>query len=1139
MVNNVYLINEKFGVEATSNQKSMPSSFFQLSAPLGASVSSEVAKCKLHTNTFTFLEPFEPFHLSQSNGGGKTLSSRHTNPVRAQPYSLTKPKAQQIVNKSQENERPISLTSHNNPILSRLSSISNSFKSIFVRPKLSKPVDLDSFNPKSKQIEINKEETKFKLNLFSVVKCSSQNNGDSTMRDDVERPAEINYDMNQKLERIISKNVRQEIRRIEADAKSILPSSSNASVKSTISSMSSISSVSIPEPHRRLSSAAHQHAAILSSSTSTVISSTNKAPPILTNLSNNSNKKATTVTNNLPKWTCMICLSKHQIDVKICSICGSSNQDQVNVKPNSSFAMPATKYKQELATSVANGALKAINNNAVPNFLKTWLCHYCNFANDSLKVVCMNCRAGKKHNSTNHGVKLQHQSVQMKRLRAEMDSIKQPKSKQVRSVQVAKCGCDNLNKSNEENEFDQEEDDEEEETSRKKKAKQDTRKDQDTSSVCTKCKCDLSNKKESEEEITKPSTLITPIKPDNFDKVIKFHKSEEETKKTANPPPPPDTNVPPLNSLFKLNTQSKWTCDTCLASNEETRTCCACCQSSRPVKGLDKTDSSNASNISKPPVKPSLFSTQTSSKWTCSTCLVQNESEIVHCICCSTAKQSSNEEPVKTKFSSLIAAQGSSFQSTSSSVVSSISFGLSGSSSVNEPIKFGSNKSFSIDLAQSKPKSDQESVPIKFGSSLDMEPAQNKAKTNEDSIAPSKPLFFGSTSNQATKSFPNFSSQSNESTKSQDLFKASSTATVSNSEVIEVSKPINGLAFGQTSALFSTSQSTSLFGVKQESTQTFNAPANPNKPMFDTFASKLPIANPFLQEPKKSSDPSLTQGIDQAKTKVNLEFGSSKRSEPVTQTQTNLFGKPTENLSDPSANKEKPILFGSSGFGSSSSNSFAPSKPDIMFGSSNLKTSSSSNDFFASSNTGSSAVSSFGANSSTSKPSFTSLSTEPPAKPFTFGSSNSNIAPPSNNLFTSNNNNNINSNTLMTQTKASSSNSSFLFGQSSTSQTPAPTPSFNFIDNKSLKRESNFENVQSTAFKFNSQSNFNFGDSLGTAPVFGSGNTTPLKTPSTASASTPFVFGGSTDSPSLQQALTPSTTSSARLIKKPTRRLKK
>ena len=126
----------------------MPS-LCQLFAPLGASVSSEGAKCQ---------SEWEP---SQANGGGNTLSSRHTNPVRAQPYSLTKPKAQQIVNKSQENERPTWLTSQNNPILSRLSSILNAFKSIFVRPKLSKPIDLDSFNPKSKQIEIEKEETKF------------------------------------------------------------------------------------------------------------------------------------------------------------------------------------------------------------------------------------------------------------------------------------------------------------------------------------------------------------------------------------------------------------------------------------------------------------------------------------------------------------------------------------------------------------------------------------------------------------------------------------------------------------------------------------------------------------------------------------------------------------------------------------------------------------------------------------------------------------------------------------------------------------------------------------------------------------------------------------------------------------------
>ena len=84
----------------------------------------------------------------------KLLTKQNSN-KRLQPYSLSKPKPN--VSRDDNNATSLSISKSssdsstssdksqsqtNNPILSRLSNISNSLKSIFVRPKHIKPVDL-------------------------------------------------------------------------------------------------------------------------------------------------------------------------------------------------------------------------------------------------------------------------------------------------------------------------------------------------------------------------------------------------------------------------------------------------------------------------------------------------------------------------------------------------------------------------------------------------------------------------------------------------------------------------------------------------------------------------------------------------------------------------------------------------------------------------------------------------------------------------------------------------------------------------------------------------------------------------------------------------------------------------------------
>jgi len=108
-----------------------------------------------YTASFTFPEPFESYHVNYGIGGGGKLLTKQNSNKRLQPYSLSKPKPN--VSRDDNNATSLSISKSssdsstssdksqsqtNNPILSRLSNISNSLKSIFVRPKHIKPVDL-------------------------------------------------------------------------------------------------------------------------------------------------------------------------------------------------------------------------------------------------------------------------------------------------------------------------------------------------------------------------------------------------------------------------------------------------------------------------------------------------------------------------------------------------------------------------------------------------------------------------------------------------------------------------------------------------------------------------------------------------------------------------------------------------------------------------------------------------------------------------------------------------------------------------------------------------------------------------------------------------------------------------------------
>jgi len=144
---------------------------FNLSSTLGSNNNSmdraNTNESNQYSTMFTFPEPFGSHHMNSYSGGGKLLSKQSSN--RSQPYSLSKPKVvTNAVNKSEDtfsfnnssnvscslnisssntsnssqNQQQAQQQQQPNAILARLSNISNSFKSIFVRPKHTKPVEL-------------------------------------------------------------------------------------------------------------------------------------------------------------------------------------------------------------------------------------------------------------------------------------------------------------------------------------------------------------------------------------------------------------------------------------------------------------------------------------------------------------------------------------------------------------------------------------------------------------------------------------------------------------------------------------------------------------------------------------------------------------------------------------------------------------------------------------------------------------------------------------------------------------------------------------------------------------------------------------------------------------------------------------
>jgi hypothetical protein len=878
------------------------------------------------------------------------------------------------------------------------------------------------------------------------------------------------------------------------------------------------------------------------------------------NNNNNKTKAAIGVNKSASnaKWTCFICLSMHKLDVEVCLICGSLQQSSTSATSRSTHLNPLVKVKKidgctsvdlTNAASSASTLLKSINtNNKNHGYLsKKWTCTYCSFANDCLKVVCMNCRSSKlqrhleqENNDSKINLSKQHHALQIKRKNATTNN-------------KTKTSTTKQNTSNEENELNNR-DDEQDEVDLPPKS-------QNKRAKCENCcpNCQKENTKESAQitnetkspaaaavvvaqsqqptlKHTQPIELITPIKCDEWKRLDALL---DVDKKTQTQP------IIPSSSQTLTTTSSKWTCSTCLVQNDESKTNCACCSTAKtttttttaPPKPKQTELSFDQVDTSTKKITPSFFSkdaaaSQPAAKWTCSACLVANDSTKNECTCCMTKRTTSvdsrahptSEETTKTKFSSLVAAAGSFSNFNNTPMNSSISFGLKPSlAATSEPIKFGSTGGFTLGgpVATTAPSA----AGITFGNS------EKQVEFLEPSPPPPAPVAIAAYENSA-------------------------------------SKPVS---FG----FLGNSSSSNGFSGVNATAQAFNTASttleanNTNSLTFSNFSS-----NNNNTETPKFGFGSLTSTTNPATTTTPPFFGNSFKQETQAKNSPSpfLFGSgsgPSQTSNNPNSNASKEAT-------TTLSNPFRNQQNDVKKApeqtQQSITTSFSTSSIAQNSTTTAPSFFQFGFSKSSNEIASQSGKTTEPTPPSLFGNSNSfgNVG------FTNSNNNNTNNNTNTFNTFNNNNNNNqteksnnFTFGSSTTTTTTTSSSSNVFGALLTSTQQQQQQQSSTAASPFTFGKTVTPSTSLPQPFLFGAGSQTATSssvtnstsgfnfgnqpsTPRSTSQQSPFVFAGingssqmtagsaATDSPSLQQVLGGAgTPSSGRLIKKPTRRLKK
>ena len=1055
-------------------------------------------------NNFTFLQPFKSERFNQNF---KTIKSKITSNLRLQPYSLTKPTKlinndklsslqTSLFNNSNNNSSTTTTSptpSNNNAILARINSMSSTLRSLFNKSKNGTKIDISNLTSKKKNDSNNK----------------SLNNSDQENQQEQEDECQIDNDSQQQQQDGYSKGS-------ETFNEYLLK-------LSTTSNSSSLSSAIIydNENHlkERIQELSKEYKELIKTNKQHLqqqrqqnkYSSKSFIDDSIATTSSNSLLTGSNSTSKLPKWTCLVCLNKNRDLIDLyCSICGSAKtststhsyasstgsiidhtftkpsfQKQINQNKSSIFGKLTTNTTSSISSTSSAVSPPSSEVTTIRKFSKTWLCPHCEYANDNLKIVCVNCRTPKSE------MKLDLSPQVKRKIPHTVDSASTASSNS--SVCSSNyCGSNSTititKVGGKAQLFDVSNNDDEVKQPSSKRLK-----DVNGDQLCSSCQHPIEKDQVPKEKLI--DDLVTPTKPAsifNFSTSISTASSslpkiaEEKASEVTNGSAK-NSSQPSLATLFGAN--DKWSCKMCLVQNSNDKEKCACCETPRtnetapsfnkkPIElptqaTIQKTSSNQQSSLA------TLFGAN--NKWSCKTCLVDNTNDKEKCVCCESPREPNSSSTKEA--SSTFGAIGGGIKLSNKN--DQISFGSK--TPAAGPITFGSSSfSFAKPAETSTTTSSENSenkntnVPaFSFKPNLSTAPTiilNNNAPS--DNAPPKSLLNFGAPatsqllSTQSTSSFgttPDISAAP----KPTFNFGGNNTASVST----------GGLTFGKqdiNSDINKTTSNSNLLSSGGLSNN--NLFPTLNKTETTTTQPKINQANMF----------SSSLAIPPATTTSSFGslFGSSNTGFTSTQAQTkdttatttsSLFGN----------NAQSSSLFGNSSSNVASNNSISSS----LFGNSNATT--ATNSIFA-----------FGSNSLSSAPSALATTTiTTPLSGGIFGnnqSSSSTTAPAPVSTFSTATPGLFGSNSLTTNTNANSifgggnnSSGTFTFGNNTSTTTAQSTSTPNFgIFNSTPAAPTTSSNSEG-GFKSSASSSNLF--SLSTKPQ----TTTP----------SPFLFGSSNNNP--------------------------
>ena len=335
---------------------------------------------------FTFLQPFQSERLNKNINTLKSFKAKITSTLRSQPYSLTKPT--KLVNNEDKATSAVvnsNKTGSNNAILARINSMSSTLKSLFNKSRNGTKIDISNLTSKKKANDSNNNNN----NSLNNSDQENQQRPDDNIKSQ-EGYLKKNESVNDYLLKITGTSSNNNSSTLFDDDSNYL----NERIKKLSKEYDELIKTNQQQQKKYLKN-------YIDDSTSTA--------------------SVSSVKDKLPKWTCMICLNKNRYPIDLyCSICGSaktsstthsyassncSTIDHTFTKPSFQKSNNKSLIFGKLTTNTNTSSVSSTSSAISPptdvtvnrskKYSKTWRCPHCEFANDNLKIVCVNCRTPK------------------------------------------------------------------------------------------------------------------------------------------------------------------------------------------------------------------------------------------------------------------------------------------------------------------------------------------------------------------------------------------------------------------------------------------------------------------------------------------------------------------------------------------------------------------------------------------------------------------------------------------------------------------------------------------------------------------------------------------------------------------------